>query len=284
MAEDAAATWTPSLPASARRQRSAAPATSAPCPSWTSRFVLPPSSPSSRSASARGRSSESSQKTIGATWWAPVAPLARRPPILRRRELARLEHGVEPVTAGERHRAGSPPPQAPATPDRQRHVLDRRHQRVPGQDPVEDQRPRRGLRDRRPQAGAEPARPAPVVSGPRAAVGGHVLDRKAEVPRHRGRLGEGEEERLDPRAQAPGDGHRAGHVAEAGAVRGHEQDPSVAAHATFLTRVAHRSRSRARRRGFPPVRARRAPCGSGARAPHAAGPRARSRQRPQPAS
>ena len=115
-----------------------------------------------------------------------VAPRRGRPAVLAAASSPGSSTASKRSAAGERHGARAPPPQAPATPDRQRApALDRRDQRVVGKDAVEDERARLGLGDRGPQARREPARPAPVVSGAGAPVGRHVLDREAELAHHR---------------------------------------------------------------------------------------------------
>ncbi len=162
----------------------------------------------------------------------PVGALAQRhgrAHVLGLGELARLEHGVEGARAVERHPARAAPPQRPPAPDHGAARRQRPEQRLVGMGTVEDDQVGLGLADRRPQARAQAARPAVVVAGAGGRVRGDVLDREAHALDHRRGGRQGEEERLGAVAEPARDRHRAGQVAEPGAVRGREQDPRAVA-------------------------------------------------------
>ena len=153
----------------------------------------------------------------------------RRAAVLGLGQLARLEHRVEGAGAAQRHAARARLPQRPPAPDRDARGRQGPEQRLVGVGAVEDDHGRLGLGDHRAQAGAQAPRPAVVVAGARGRVRGHVLDRKAHLPDHRGRRREREEERLDLGAEPARDRHRAGQVAEPGPVGGGEEDPQASA-------------------------------------------------------
>ena len=147
---------------------------------------LPGSRPSSRSASARGRSSASSRNTIGGTSCASSRRELVGPASAVGREVPGLEDRVEEVAAGERSRARPGLPQPAAAPDRRRARASSR--RAAGR--------RAGCRRRR----GGPARPrrsrraggrsCAATSAGRcptrgAAVRRHVLDREPHLAHHR---------------------------------------------------------------------------------------------------
>ena len=167
--EESAATWTSPRPARWPRHRSTAPATSGPWPSWTSTLTLPGSRPSSRSASARGRSSSSVAEDDRRR---PGGPRRARatvgPRSSRGGELARLEHRVEEPAAGQRARVRARPPHRPPAPDRaraasaservdQRLVGMRRRRRRPARGAASAIAARRRARSRRDQRQSLPA-------------------------------------------------------------------------------------------------------------------------------
>ena len=128
------------------------------------------------------------------------------------RELARLQDRVEQIASRERGRAGPPLPQPAPAPDCDWNALHRGQQRVVRKDPVEEQDARLSLGDGDPQAGRRSARPEEVAAGADAAVRRHVLDRKAQLPNHRGGAGKRDEQRLDLRVEAARDRHRSRQV------------------------------------------------------------------------
>ena len=178
---------------------------------------------------SRGSSSERSSSTIGPTRWArsrsatvgpassdsassPGSSTASKAPA--RPSGTRLEPRFH---SGRRHQTAVPA------------CGQRAEQRLVGVGAVEDDHVRLGLGDHGPQPRPQAPRPAVVVARRRGRVGGDVLDREAHLLDHRRRRREGQEQRLDPVAEPAGDRHRAGQVAEPGAVRGGEEDPAPGA-------------------------------------------------------
>ena len=149
MLDCSAATWRPGTATSAFRLRATARFTSPPCPSETRAVRFDGSSPSAVAAASRPSSSDRSRKTIGSTRSASAAIGDGRAAIRARRELARLEHGVEGAAAVQRGAAGAGPPHRAPTPDRRRRAASAEdvRERPVGMDPVEDDQVGRELLD-----------------------------------------------------------------------------------------------------------------------------------------
>jgi hypothetical protein len=156
-----------------------------------------------------------------------VAVGDRRPAVVGRRDLARLEDVVERCRARQRSEVGPRLPHRPPAPDGPEPTpapqgIEESEVRVRA---VEDDERRIRLRDCRARAAAKPPRPPPFGPGARRAVRGAELDRKALLADDRRGRGHREDERLEAAVEPAGDRHRPGQVAEPGAVGGEEKYP-----------------------------------------------------------
>ena len=140
MLDWSAATCSSGREASASRVRATGRSTSPPWPRLTSAVRREGSRPSSAAARSRSSSSPGSSRTIGSTRRAPPRRPTVGPRSRRRRQLARLEDGVESARALQRRRRGAGAPHRSPDPDRRGRPGGGQHvrERPVGMDPVED--------------------------------------------------------------------------------------------------------------------------------------------------